>query len=336
MATKCPEKLCAELANMTADYRTEDLCRATPEHVQWWLDQLDETEETKIAFLAELIHVLKQTYFSKDQAKKFLKFLATNDKFTSSEPKHFWKNAAVLDIQQGGSSQTELRALLEEVLEEQLGVSLADPDEAAGPYVYLDDALFSGNRVVWDIRKWLPSSPDGFSLQIVVCALHRGGAFYCRKTLEAAFAESKKKVDLSLWRALPFENMKNSGGSCDVLRLKSLPPDKESAKYVASFGDGRPAALLRPSNEANRSSYYSSEQNRDLLERVFWKAGLKVRAMCPNLKVTHRPMGYTSTNSENRLGFGSLFVSFRNCPNNAPLALWAGDPWYPLFTRKTN
>ena len=36
------------------------------------------------------------------------------------------------------------------------------------------------------------------------------------------------------------------------------------------------------------------------------------------------------------LGFGSLVVTFRNCPNNAPLALWAGDPWYPLFPRRTN
>ncbi len=36
------------------------------------------------------------------------------------------------------------------------------------------------------------------------------------------------------------------------------------------------------------------------------------------------------------LGFGSLVVTFRNCPNNAPLALWVGDPWYPLFPRTTN
>jgi hypothetical protein len=36
------------------------------------------------------------------------------------------------------------------------------------------------------------------------------------------------------------------------------------------------------------------------------------------------------------LGFGSLIVTFRNCPNNTPLALWAGDPWYPLFPRITN
>jgi hypothetical protein len=36
------------------------------------------------------------------------------------------------------------------------------------------------------------------------------------------------------------------------------------------------------------------------------------------------------------LGFGSLIVTFRNCPNNAPLAFWVDSPWYPLFPRTTN
>lgn len=29
-------------------------------------------------------------------------------------------------------------------------------------------------------------------------------------------------------------------------------------------------------------------------------------------------------------------VTFRNCPNNCPLAFWVGDPWYPLFPRLNN
>lgn len=36
------------------------------------------------------------------------------------------------------------------------------------------------------------------------------------------------------------------------------------------------------------------------------------------------------------LGFGSLIVTFSNCPNNAPLAFWVDSPWYPLFPRATN
>ncbi len=55
--------------------------------------------------------------------------------------------------------------------------------------------------------------------------------------------------------------------------------------------------------------------------------------MCPNLGESQRPLGHTSLEA---LGFGSMIVTFRNCPNNAPLALWVGAPWYPLFPRTTN
>ena len=46
-----------------------------------------------------------------------------------------------------------------------------------------------------------------------------------------------------------------------------------------------------------------------------------------------RPLGFSLMKT---LGFGSPVVSFNNCPNTAPLALWAGDPWYPLFPRRAN
>lgn len=31
-----------------------------------------------------------------------------------------------------------------------------------------------------------------------------------------------------------------------------------------------------------------------------------------------------------------LILTYRNCPNNAPLAFWVDAPWYPLFPRTTN
>ena len=55
--------------------------------------------------------------------------------------------------------------------------------------------------------------------------------------------------------------------------------------------------------------------------------------MCPYLKESARPLGFSLLKT---LGFGATVVTHRNCPNNCPLALWAGDPWYPLFRRKTN
>src|SRR5262249_38191325 len=82
-----------------------------------------------------------------------------------------------------------------------------------------------------------------------------------------------------------------------------------------------------------KNALYSNDEGRQLLETEFLKAGARIRQQCPNLGPTQRPLSHMTLET---LGFGSLIVTFRNCPNNAPLALWCGHPWYPLFPRATN
>ena len=82
-----------------------------------------------------------------------------------------------------------------------------------------------------------------------------------------------------------------------------------------------------------KDSVFSGEEGRALLERVFLESGVRIRSICPHLKETARPLGFSLLKT---LGFGATVITYRNCPNNCPLALWAGDPWYPLFRRKTN
>ncbi len=78
---------------------------------------------------------------------------------------------------------------------------------------------------------------------------------------------------------------------------------------------------------------FSSDEGRELLEQQFLAKGAYIRTVCPLLNKYQRPLGNMLLET---LGFGSTIVTFRNCPNNAPLVFWAGDPWYPLFQRKTN
>lgn len=118
--------------------------------------------------------------------------------------------------------------------------------------------------------------------------------------------------------------------SSDVLRPASIPDTPDVRQYVDGM---RYKPKLRNPGNVGNNSLFSSEEGRNLLEQEFLKAGIKIRKKCPNLGVTQRPLGHISLES---LGFGSLIVTFRNCPNNAPLALWVGDPWYPLFPRTTN
>ena len=76
-----------------------------------------------------------------------------------------------------------------------------------------------------------------------------------------------------------------------------------------------------------------------MLESEFVIAGAKIRAMAENPNPSMRPLGYSPFG----VGFGSMIATYRNCPNNCPLAIWWGNPkatagalhWYPLLQRET-
>jgi hypothetical protein len=229
-----------------------------------------------------------------------------------------------------------LLEVFSDLLKTECGLKLNQCGSAKGPVIYIDDVLFSGNRLVNDLRPWITSeAPQHCEFHAIFMGLHSGGSFYAKKAIPDMAKQAQKTLTTHFWWALPFESLSNSGGAADVYRLRLLPEDEATATYVTDMAGGK-AALMRGKNETNTSGFFTSEANRNLLEQTFWSTGLYIRSIAPNLKDTHRPLGYTSKNSKNKLGFGSLVVTYRNCPNNCPLAYWVGDPWYPLFPRKTN
>lgn len=330
------QKLLSAICEVIKDYRAGELEPRTPDSVERWLDQFDEDEDTKLAFLEEVHQLLSKTYFSKQRVEDFLLRLVQTERLVGKDGAKFWKDATVLNIQQRGHSQAELRELLAEVINKKLAVKIKDAGEGEGPFIYLDDAIFTGTHVIGDISEWLPIAPDNSVLHIAALAVYSAGEWNINKKLPSVIQEQGKQLRYSIWRSVTYQNYSTSGAAADVLRLKEYPNDDASQRFLEQYGDGKPPALLRPNNISSTSSLFTSEDRRDLVERVFWKAGLQIREQSPYLKVMHRPLGYTTTNSQNKLGFGSFFVSYRNCPNNAPLALWVGDPWFPLVERKIN
>jgi len=335
MSTTTLQQAADKIVAITADYRSDEGAYAPKSaRVLTWLDQFELATKDKQKFLAAYSGVLEKSYFSRANVEQFLKKLAENPKLTQSDPKAFWQKTRLLNIQQGGRSQAEMIAILNPILETQVKTASTGSDNAQS-VIYLDDVLFSGNRIVHDIGAWLPNSPKEVRLILIVIARHTGGWFYVEKRLNELAKEAGKKVSIELWSLKTFNNMSNDGSMADVFRLAACPIDDETKQYLALVSPKDPAALLRGSGK-NSSNYFEDEESRRLLEDSFWKTGLVVRERCPNFKETHRPLGYTSTGSKNKLGFGSTIVTYRNCPNNAPLALWAGAPWLPLFPRKNN
>lgn len=139
-----------------------------------------------------------------------------------------------------------------------------------------------------------------------------------------------KVVSIKWWSALELEDRKTYIVDADVLRPTSIPADPAVRSYIQPF---KYAPILRTGTSLGQARVFASDAGRNLLEQELLKAGVQIRRQSPRLGLYQRPLGNMLLET---LGFGSTLVTFRNCPNNCPLALWAGDPWYLLFPRKTN
>lgn len=323
------DRLLESIAKTITDYRAGEIATPTPEHVETWVRQFDTA--VQIGVLEELDHVLDSTYIPKATVDEFLSRLLTNKKIAGDDPCSFWKNVAFLDIQGGGNSQREMLEILSAALRKQCGIKLRRSGRGCEVFAYVDDAVFSGNRVRNDLGSWVQSdAPHDTQVHIITIALHRGGQYYAKNQIEKAATAAGKNIKLTWWRCIEIEDRKTYVNSSDVLRPTDLPDDPLIQEYVAGL---KYPPVLRKPGSIGENKFFSSEEGRTLLEQEFLKAGVKIRSECPYLNVYQRPLGNMVLET---LGFGSLLVTFRNCPNNCPLAFWAGDPWYPLFPRKTN
>ena len=320
--------LLSSIAETIADYREGDLAAPTPEHVDRWATQF--AAAVRLPILRAMDHVLKKTYFSRDRTNQFVADLFKTERLVGDDPRAFWKGVKFLDIQGGGASQKEMLALFNKVLEKECGFTVDDCGADPYAFVYLDDAIFSGGRIRHDLASWIANdAPDEANLHVIVIAIHQG-AYYSYDKVEEARRASGKKIEITRWFAIELEDRKTYTDSSDVLRPVSIPADPAVQAYTNAL---RYQPQLRNAGQVGDIGIFSSDADRQILEQEFLKVSIRIREMCPNLNRYQRPLGNTVLET---LGFGSLIVTFRNCPNNAPLALWVGDPWYPLFPRTTN
>ena len=312
------------------DYRRGEIDPPSPEHVERWSKQFSKTVREPL--LEELDHVLKQTYYSRRAVNNFLTSLVENKKIAGDDPRTFWRGIKFLDIQGGGNSQTEMLAIFGAALKKECGLNIDQCGKKPRAFVYLDDAIFTGSRVRTDLGSWFQSDdcPETVNVHVVTIALHRSGKGYADGRIKDSAAKAKRKLTITWWRCVGIEDRKACVDTSDVLWPTCLPDCKLTRAYAESL---KYKTVFRTRGNIGENKFFSCEEGRHLLEQEFLKAGAKIRSQCPNLNIYQRPLGNMILET---LGFGSLFVTFRNCPNNCPLAIWAGDPWYPLFPRKTN
>lgn len=323
------------IADTIRDYREGDIPARTPECVERWIEQFPQSVQLPI--LSEMDYVLKRAYFSRERVKKFLDNVIETQELVGDEPREFWRDVSLLDIQKDGNSQTEIRNLFNGLLKDKFGFSIAECVNAP-VYVYLDDVIFTGNRVRKDLEAWINDhAPVKTTLHIIVIAYHIGGQWYAETggrsgtSLQDIAAKTGKEIDIRWWRETEFESRKAYKNKADVLWPTKIPDDEFVHAYIEQM---KCKPELRKPGSVGAESLFSSDERKILLEREFLVAGAKIRQQYPNLPKTMRPLGGMPFES---LGFGSLVITFRNCPNAAPLTLWVSySSWYPLFPRVTN
>lgn len=77
--------------------------------------------------------MLQRTYVSRRKARQLFA------KIAAAFPRDFWRAAHILDIQQNGSSQSEMRELLLPILRQRYGADIGYNGAPGGDFVYLDD-----------------------------------------------------------------------------------------------------------------------------------------------------------------------------------------------------
>ena len=171
---------------------------------------------------------------------------------------------------------------------------------------------------------------------MIVAVIHRGGLYLANRKLEGVIKTSGKEIKAIYWKISEIENRLSYRNRSEVLWPTVIPDVAEVQAYMEL-----PSKYPFEPRQALRTVAYpfSSEQGRQVLESEFLIAGAKIRSLSENPKASMRSLGFSPFG----VGFGSMIVTYRNCPNNCPLALWWGDPeaasgalhWYPLLPRKT-
>jgi len=192
--------LLESLANTISDYRQTDICSITPIHVERWLKQFDLADQPII--LAELDSIMKRFYFSQVRIRECIRTFLKNTLIGNQDPIKLLSHVCFLNIQKVGSSQGALLNIVDEVLLQEYGFTLAmTGTEKLETYVYMDDGIYTGSTLRYDLTNgintigWLSYCPSpGCTLWVYTIAGHTQGISYARRYIRDAAKEKQIEV----------------------------------------------------------------------------------------------------------------------------------------------
>ncbi len=340
---KSRKDILASISDRVFDFRIDELRYISEEHIDRWVKQFD--EEVQLVILQEMDHILSKYFLTQEEAKTNLKSFLMSAEISGDNPQKSLRKINFLNIQTKGSSQRDLLRLADEILEEEFNLRLYRCG-GSNKYVYLDDCVYTGNRLRYDLVPWIEQQKADKKIELYTYhfAIHLEGIKYAWKHITNA--ANKKGLFVAGHLDVLINNSRKNDQSPDVLWPHHDIQDENIRYYYQKIIEECENKNWSEKSfrdiDFQKETLFTSSYARKVVEHAFLKEGVKLILDADNPSESLRPLGFEKLPS---MGFGSVFVTYRNISNNCPLVLWYGDPekttgplskWFPLFNRKTN
>lgn len=350
------KELIKQIHEIIKDYRREDLNflyrqEITEKHIENWINQFD--EEDREFILTELLHLLPNSYLSKDNTLDIIgkEFEVYKKDFKYGSVQDFLKVTKFIKCQGAGKSQTKLLEFTDEIIQELYGMSLDDCGTGEiENWMYVDDVIASGgtfrNEIYneiesFGIEKFKESTIRIISTSFILHNWGKNNATYVLKQRLGYSVENR----IHYYRVKTIDNNPHINWYHQNPEFNHVYPiesdiGKEFLDFIENAFDREyemknEQHAFRNAEYPKEEKFYSSKENRIRYENILLKKGIDIINDIDNLTVPSiRPLGLAPP-SHKTLGTGSHFFSWRNISNTCPLVFWwETNGWTPLLPRK--
>ncbi|HDU8563518.1 hypothetical protein Q4R40_16385 [Morganella morganii] len=324
--------LMEQIAAKLNDYRNPPQGGMSLDHVNRWINQFELNDRRFV--LEETNRLMGIRYFSESDYRRVVSSIAADE-----QNENLFQTAAFLDIQNQGTSQSEFLDLLRENCVEEFDVvtrtSQRQRVSSFREFIYVDDVSFSGAKAINDLIWFV----DNFELQNITILVyflgrHTYSTWKIKDHLEQRFADRNILVGVGGHEFACVENQRRNSSNSEVLWPKA------QSVSIPEWADGQAHYLGTYRNGYTANTFFPDEQRRDRFEAILTEIGFYILGHSQNPSEVIKPLGFSTFNG---VGFGGTIFTYRNCPNNTPLAYWWGtylrtgnralDCWYPLMKR---
>ena len=335
-----------ELVSIVEDYQNDDGVQLNVKDILDWANQFGENGQF---VLSEVTQILRKTYLSKEQCRGMLKlrleFLQKELRYLTMH--EFIKDSHFFDVQNEGKSQKAVLNLIFDILKVDYSISYLDLQLFKKKnFIYFDDLLASGGTIRTDLLVWLLETEGEkqnysrlivgeYKLIVSTFGKHVFGAGLCKWQI---MMNTDKKVGnhIKFYADIEIEDhpqFLNQSYNC-MMPFESEISDLARNYWENIPAQGQPARAFRPENTPIVETLFSSREARGRLEQLFIDKGITILDSVVSLGSNQRPLGMTPP-SHRTFGMGTLFFTWRNIPNNAPIVFWwNNNGWLPLFPLK--